>query len=140
MFKTSKDGSVVKVGAFLGSISDNKANVSVKEVKNTRNENNVIILDASKKEPKIFEEKSNREKPLILTDEEEKPLILRDQILEENLTDQKKDNQALSPAVRKIVTENKIDLEPHDPDPDSTGCIFNRYFIGFFCSNYCFNF
>ena len=112
----SKDGSVVKVGAFLGSISDNKANVSVKEdkvkeVKNTRNENNVIKLDASKKEPKIFEEKSNREKPLILIDEEEKPLILRDQILEENLTDQKKDNQALSPAVRKIVTENKIDID-----------------------------
>ena len=112
----SKDGSVVKVGAFLGSISDNKANVSVKEdkvkeVKNTRNENNVIKLDASKKEPKIFEEKSNREKPLILTDEEEKPLILRDQILEENLIDQKKDNQALSPAVRKIVTENKIDID-----------------------------
>ena len=112
----SKDGSVVKVGAFLGSISDNKANVSVKEdkvkeVKNTRNENNVIKLEASKKEPKIFEEKSNREKPLILTDEEEKPLILRDQILEENLTDQKKDNQALSPAVRKIVTENKIDID-----------------------------
>ena len=112
----SKDGSVVKVGAFLGSISDNKANVSVKEdkvkeIKNTRNENNVIKLDASKKEPKIFEEKSNREKPLILTDEEEKPLILRDQILEENLTDQKKDNQALSPAVRKIVTENKIDID-----------------------------
>ena len=112
----SKDGSVVKVGAFLGSISDNKANVSVKEdkvkeIKNTRNENNVIKLDASKKEPKIFEEKSNREKPLILTDEEEKPLILRDQILEENLTNQKKDNQALSPAVRKIVTENKIDID-----------------------------
>ena len=112
----SKDGSVVKVGAFLGSISDNKADVSVnkdkfKKVKNTPNENNVIKLDASKKEPKIFEEKSNREKPLILTDEEEKPLILRDQILEENLTDQKKDNQALSPAVRKIVTENKIDID-----------------------------
>ncbi len=112
----SKDGSVVKVGAFLGSISDNKANVlvkedKVKEVKNTPNENNVIKLDASKKEPKIFEEKSNKEKPLILTDEEEKPLILRDQILEENLTDQKKDNQALSPAVRKIVTENKIDID-----------------------------
>ena len=50
----SKDGSVVKVGAFLGSISDNKADVSVnkdkfKKVKNTPNENNVIKLDASKK-------------------------------------------------------------------------------------------
>ena len=112
----SKDGSVVKVGAFLGSISDNSVDVSVKKdkpkkIENTLNESNVIKLDASKKEPKIFEEKSNREKPLILTDEEEKPLILRDQILEENLTDQKKDNQALSPAVRKIVTENKIDID-----------------------------
>ncbi len=112
----SKDGSVVKVGAFLGSISDNKANVSVKEdkvkeVKNTRNENNVIKLDASKKEPKIFEEKSNKEKPLILRDKEEEPLILKDEILDENLNNQTKDNQVLSPAVRKIVTENKIDID-----------------------------
>ena len=110
----SKDGSVVKVGAFLGSISDNKANVSVKEdkvkeVKNTRNENNVIKLDASKKEPKIFEEKTKEEKPLILN-EEEKPLVLTDEIVEEEKTIQKKENQTLSPAVRKIAVENKIDI------------------------------
>ncbi len=112
----SKDGSVVKVGAFLGSISDNSVDVSVKKdkpkkIENTLNESNVIKLDASKKEPKIFEEKSNKEKPLILRDKEEEPLILKDEILDENLNNQIKDNQVLSPAVRKIVTENKIDID-----------------------------
>jgi 2-oxoglutarate dehydrogenase E2 component (dihydrolipoamide succinyltransferase) len=112
----SKDGSVVKVGALLGSVSDNGATSSVKKdelkrAEHTPRDNNVIKLDASKKEPKIFEEKSDEEKPLILKDEEEKPLILKEEIVEQNLPNQQKDNQILSPAVRKIVIENKIDID-----------------------------
>jgi len=112
----SKDGSVVKVGALLGSVSDDRINVSVKndkfeKVESTPKKNNIIKLEASKKEPKIFEETSNEEKPLILIDEEEKPLVLKDQIIEQKLTNQKNDNQILSPAVRKIVIENKIDID-----------------------------
>ena len=111
---TSKDGSVVEVGALLGSVSETSGNKSVKieEVKKTvttPKENNVIKLDPSKKEPKIFEEKTKEEKPLILN-EEEKPLVLTDEILEEEPLKNNVKSENLSPAVRKIVAENKIDI------------------------------
>ncbi len=111
---TSKDGSVVEVGALLGSVSETSGNKSVKieEVKKTvtnPKENNVIKLDPSKKEPKIFEEKTKEEKPLILK-EEEKPLVLTDEILEEEPPKNNFKSENLSPAVRKIVAENKIDI------------------------------
>ena len=111
---TSKDGSVVEVGALLGSVSETSGNKSVKteEVKKTittPKENNVIKLDPSKKEPKIFEEKTKEEQPLILN-EEEKPLVLTDEILEEEPPKNNVKSENLSPAVRKIVAENKIDI------------------------------
>ena len=73
----SKDGSVVEVGALLGTVSDSQSIGSVKKeeikkVKPAQNEDNVIKLDPSKKEPKIFEEtteKNNSQEPLVLTDE-----------------------------------------------------------------------
>ena len=62
----SKDGSVVEVGALLGSVSENgsgvkpssKKNEEVKKEDNKSTENNVIKLDPIKKEPKVFEETS----------------------------------------------------------------------------------
>ena len=62
----SKDGSVVEVGALLGSVSESQSAGSVKKeeikkIEPTSKENNVIKLDASKKEPKIFEEKPKEE-------------------------------------------------------------------------------
>ncbi len=112
----SKDGSVVEVGALLGSVSDdgNSKNLEVKnneesKVVNVSNkENNVIKLDASKKEPKIFEEKS-MVKPLVLNDEQEKPLVLTDEVIQD-VPIKNETNQTLSPSVRKIVAENKIDV------------------------------
>ena len=77
----SKDGSVVEVGALLGSVSENgsgvkpspKKNEEVKKEEIEISENNVIKLDPIKKEPKVFEETSRTEeqseKPLVLTDE-----------------------------------------------------------------------
>ena len=110
----AKDGSVVEVGAHLGSIEEKGIKESAKKEKINKielnpKENNIIKLDASKKEPKIFEEKSNEKKPLILKDEEEKPLVLKDEIVEQNLSNHQKNNKTLSPAVRKIVIENKIE-------------------------------
>ena len=72
----SKDGSVVEVGALLGSVSENGSGRSVKKeeikkVEPSQNEDNVIKLDTSKKEPKIFEEtreKNDSQEPLVLTD------------------------------------------------------------------------
>ena len=106
----SQDGSVVEVGALLGSVSEDGGSVksvskSSQEIKKEEiipKESNVIKLDANKKEPKIFEEKeieNPKEKPLILT-EEVKP----------DVAPKRDFNPTLSPAVRKIVTENNIDI------------------------------
>ena len=106
----SKDGSVVEVGALLGSVSENVVTAvsekkeQIKNIESIPKENNVIKLDASKKNPKIFEEKAKKEM------QEEKPLILTDEIIEEDKPKQKKDNKTLSPAVRKMIVENKIDI------------------------------
>jgi len=105
----SKDGSVVEVGALLGSVSNNLSidevkKEEVKKIDPTLNDNNVIKLDASKKEPKIFEEKNKKET------QEDKPLVLIDEVVEEKSSKKIIENQTLSPAVRKIVVENKIDI------------------------------
>jgi 2-oxoglutarate dehydrogenase E2 component (dihydrolipoamide succinyltransferase) len=106
----SKDGETVEVGALLGSISQNGSPASkkkeIKKIQTKKEENNVISLDIEKKEPKIFEEKITSEKPLKL---EEEPLILTSEIKDEKENSENKNN--LSPAVRKIVSENKIDLK-----------------------------
>ena len=76
----SQDGSVVEVGALLGSVSAEggavksapKTQKEIKQVEIVPAESNVIKLDANKKEPKVFEEKDMeepKEKPLVLTEE-----------------------------------------------------------------------
>jgi 2-oxoglutarate dehydrogenase E2 component (dihydrolipoamide succinyltransferase) len=105
----SKDGSVVKVGALLGSVSESGSTGSakkekIKKIESVPKENNVIKLEASKKEPEIFEEKVKQET------KKEELLVLTEEVLEEQQPIQKQDNQTLSPAVRKIVVENKIDI------------------------------
>ena len=115
----SKDGSVVEVGALLGlvSISESEsAEIAKKEEikieEPTQKEDNVIKLDPSKKEPKIFEEKIEK-------DNQDEPLVLTDEVKEEEVSNTKieklepktnSESQILSPAVRKIVVENKIDI------------------------------
>ncbi len=108
----SKDGSVVEVGALLGSVSENGSSVKPTPTKNEEvkkeeikpSENNVIKLDPIKKEPKVFEETPKEEEPT------EKPLVLTEEVVEETPKFNNTQNQTLSPAVRKIVAENKIDL------------------------------
>ena len=112
----SKDGETVEVGALLGSISQNGAQPSEKKVitkiEPTKVENNVVNLEIKKEIPKVFKE-SEEEEPLILTNEvkEEKPLILKSENNEDKPESSNKNNEILSPAVRKIVVENKIDLK-----------------------------
>ena len=114
----SKDGDTVEVGALLGSISENSVQplenkiitkVDPKKIESEKKESNVVNLEIEKKQPKVFEE-SDEAEPLILTDEAE-PLILTDEVKEEKPYLVNKNNETLSPAVRKIVAENKIDLE-----------------------------
>ena len=113
----SKDGSVVEVGALLGLVSENGSTglvkkEEIKKIEPTTKENNVIKLDTPKKEPKIFEEKIEKkiqEEPLILTDEVKEEETTRAK-LEDSTPKSNTENQTLSPAVRKIVVENKIDI------------------------------
>ncbi len=108
----SKDGSVVEVGALLGSVSENGSSAKPSPTKNEEvkkeeikpSENNVIKLDPIKKEPKVFEE-TPKEK-----ERTEKPLVLTEEVVEETPKFNNTQSQTLSPAVRKIVAENKIDL------------------------------
>ena len=108
----SKDGSVVEVGALLGLVSENGStsikNNEIKKIQPTIQKNNVINIEKEKQKkeaPQIFdsiiEEEESEDKPLVLTQEfkENKPSI-----------DPEK-NQTLSPAVRKIVVEKKIDIK-----------------------------
>jgi 2-oxoglutarate dehydrogenase E2 component (dihydrolipoamide succinyltransferase) len=105
----SKDGSVVEVGALLGSVSEKGSALDkikeIKKVSTQPKENNVIPLEVSKKQPKVFEEKQDNE------DSEESPLILTNEIKEVAPQIETISNQTLSPAVRKIVVENKIDVQ-----------------------------
>jgi len=106
----SKDGDVVEVGALLGSISENSEQPTEKKVFEKLEPEKLVddnvSLGAEEKEPRIFEEK-----PVKKIIKEEKPLILINEIKEENLESLNKGNEILSPAVRKIIVENKIDLE-----------------------------
>ena len=106
----SKDGSIVEVGALLGSVSEissseNKTD-KIKKIKPTNEQDNVIKLDTQndEEETQIFEEKIKVE------DVEEAPLVLTKEINDEPHKDKLKSSQSLSPAVRKIVAENKIDI------------------------------
>ena len=105
----SKDGSIVEVGALLGSVSEGGVPVKKEEIKKiqpTVKEDNIVKLDTSKKEQKVSEE-TVKEEPLVMTDEVEEV----EESQKENLTPKPSvENQTLSPAVRKIVEENKIDI------------------------------
>ncbi|MDA9157943.1 2-oxoglutarate dehydrogenase complex dihydrolipoyllysine-residue succinyltransferase [Candidatus Pelagibacter sp.] len=100
----SKDGETVEVGALLGTISQNGTQPSEKKIitkiEPKKTENNVVNLEIKKEIPKVFEEP-----------EEEEPLILTNEVKEEKTDSSNKNNDVLSPAVRKIVVENKIDLK-----------------------------
>ncbi|SMF81473.1 2-oxoglutarate dehydrogenase complex dihydrolipoyllysine-residue succinyltransferase [Candidatus Pelagibacter sp. HIMB1321] len=107
----SKDGTVVEVGALLGSVSENGSGTVKKEVikkiePTATPENNVVNLEVPKKEPEIFEEKKDQESS------DEAPLILTKEVKEKEEVKLESDseNQTLSPAVRKIVAEKKIDI------------------------------
>ena len=76
----SKDGSVVEVGAILGSVtesgSDSQKNEEIKKIQPIAKKDNSLKLDPKKekKEPDVFDEKmveeeQSEEAPLVLTNE-----------------------------------------------------------------------
>ena len=99
----SKDGDTVEVGTVLGMISEGSALKEEKEaepIKGNVEKNNVINLEIEKKK-----DTKKTQEPLLL---DEEPLVLTDEVEE---TKSIKQNKTLSPAVRKMVVENKINLD-----------------------------
>ena len=109
----ANNGQVVEVGAILGSVTQNG------EVKKTKKE----IFQPKKKIEKSLEidESSGPdlfnnnvvklEKSSITKQNVEQPLVLNKEIKTEPKIIETKSSQTLSPAVRKIVEENKIDTK-----------------------------
>ena len=114
-----KDGDTVEVGAVLGEISEGPGDQKQEDNKNfekpkNKTSDNVINFEKEKKQnPKIFENEENEE-PLVLTEEKpltsnkDEPLVLKKEIPGKQKIISEK---VLSPAVRKIVEENKIDIQ-----------------------------
>ena len=116
-----KNGKTVKVGSELGVVEPNgkrnqfNKNTSIKLIKE-ENSSDVADLKNDKEEetteqtPKIFDEEQsiNKEEVLVLDNKEvEEPLILSQEIIK----DVKIEKNILSPAVRKIVDEKRIDIK-----------------------------
>ena len=99
----SKDGDTVELGTVLGMISEGsviKEEKKAEPVKGNVEKNNVINLEIEKKK-----DTKKTQEPLLL---DEEPLVLTDEVKE---TKPIKQNKTLSPAVRKMVVENKINLD-----------------------------
>ena len=116
-----KKGKTVKVGSELGVVEPNgkrnkvNKNTSIKLIKE-ENSSDVADLKNDKEEetteqtPKVFDEEQsiNKEEVLVLDNKEvEEPLILSQEITK----DVKIEKNILSPAVRKIVDEKRIDIK-----------------------------
>ena len=123
----ANEGDTVEVGAVLGVISetanktDNKPSNQVIEDQKDQVEENPKIFE-TKVEPTLkTEEKDNvisldveKKQKVLETSDEEQPFVLTDEVLEPN-AEETKINPILSPAVRKMVAEKKIDLEQVKP-------------------------
>ena len=108
----TKEGETVKVGALLGIVTEGENKETqeihkVKPIEKAEKENNkaeeeksnIVNFEKTKTlEPKIFDEKKPEE-PLILTNEVKKSGTPKSNV-----------NSNLSPAVRKIVEDKKIDI------------------------------
>ena len=115
----SKDGSIVKVGEILGLVTEIQGEIkksneikkiqpsNLQKIEEPKEKDNIIKLDPIKEQAEldIFDEKDD------VDEVKEEPLVLREEIknseIEENSTEE---SQTLSPAVRKMVNENNIDV------------------------------
>ena len=116
----SQDGSTVKVGEILGLVTEIEGEVkrsnkiekiqpsNLQKKEEIKEKDNVIKLDPIKEQAElnIFEEENDsnelKEEPLVLSEE------IKNSHIEENSTEE---SQTLSPAVRKMVDENNIDVK-----------------------------
>ena len=105
----SKNGSVVEVGAQLGSIEEigisEKKSQKIEKIKPTVKSENIENSEPQQNEPQLLETEPDE------LDEQEQPLVLTKEVKTKPMIKEKLNEQVLSPAVRKIIAENKINLE-----------------------------
>ena len=115
----AQNGSTVEVGAVLGSIiggssKKDESEDKPKEEETTYNEDNVISLkkevEIKEVETKLFDKEEEISEPKEDTKKEE-PLILTEEVSSKKEKSKKTDDLSISPAVRKIAADNKIDLK-----------------------------
>ena len=113
------NGQKVDVGAELGLIETNGISVPVKKIKEEKFHPEDLKkggkIETNQRPMKIFEEK---EEPIILNkqkkleENEDEPLILNQEVVkQDNQVNETISKNYLSPAVRKIVKEKKIDIK-----------------------------
>jgi len=112
----SNEGDTVQVGSVLGVISDSKIKIDKIQKIEKIKPKNIEIQEKEEKNINISLEAENKtisdykKEPLILNEEEE-PLILNEEVeIDERKLEPLEKNKNLSPAVRKIVSEKKIDI------------------------------
>ena len=115
----AQNGSTVEVGAVLGSIIGGSSQKEVSEDKPKKNEpikneDNVVSLKkeavTKEVETKLFDKEEEISEPEDDTKKEE-PLVLTEEVLSKKEKSKKTIDLSISPAVRKIAADNKIDLK-----------------------------
>ncbi len=106
----SKNGSVVEVGAHLGSIEEieisEEKSLEIEKIKPTVKREKIENSEPQQNEPELLETELADK-----LEEQEQPLVLTKEVKTKPIIKEKLNDQVLSPAVRKIVAENKINLE-----------------------------
>ena len=115
----AQNGSTVEVGAVLGSIIGGSSQKEVSEDKPKKdepikNEDNVVSLkkeaESKEVETKLFDKEEEISEPEADKKKEE-PLVLTEEVSSKKEKSKKTIDLSISPAVRKIAADNKIDLK-----------------------------
>ena len=115
----AQNGSTVEVGAVLGSIiggssKNDEIEDEPKEEKVANNEDNIVSLKKEVESKEVVTKLFDKEEKILEPDEntgKEEPLILTEEVSPEKEKSKRKKDLSVSPAVRKIAADNKIDLK-----------------------------
>ena len=108
----ANDGQVVEVGTVLGTVTQGKAQISEKKISQPK-QKIVKPFKVNEDGPELFNDNviTLEKKSEIVKQNIEEPLVLNNEIETDSKIVKAESNQTLSPAVRKIVEENKIDIK-----------------------------
>ena len=108
----ANDGQVVEVGTVLGTVTQGKAQISEKKISQPK-QKIVKPFKVNEDGPELFNDNviTLEKKSEIVKQNTEEPLVLNNEIETDSKIVKAESSQTLSPAVRKIVKENKIDIK-----------------------------